>query len=128
MKKFDEIEINGEVKSVSFTRPTYRNKMDYLKSVLPLQKDATTFQKEVEAGEVKDCEKGVKIIDTLNKARWEILFSLHKDKDVFKTENDFQDVADRDLDKLYTWLESEMGLKQTEEQEAFLFNSEKQQK
>jgi len=125
VKKFDQIEVDGKMHAVEFKRPTYRHKVEYLKTVLPLQNEATAFQKEVEGGDVQNPEKGVEIVEKLNRARWKILLKLHNGGQVFKTEDSFMDVADRDLEMIYGWLEAQMGLKKTEAEQDFLSDSEK---
>lgn len=124
MVKFDQIEVDGKMNAVEFKRPTYRHKVEYLKTVLPLQNEAAAFQKEVESGTVEHPEKGVEIVEKLNRARWKILLKLHTGQ-VFSSEDNFMDVADRDLEQIYGWLEAQMGLKKAEGEKDFLSSSEK---
>lgn len=123
-KKFD-LEVDGKAQAVSFRRPTYKQKMDYLRTILPLQKEATAFQKEVESGDIQNPEKGIQMLEALNKARLEILLSLHVGEKFFQKPEDFQPVANKDLEAMYTWLQDEMGLNRTKTEEDFLSNSGK---
>jgi len=115
-----ELEFKGVIHKMSFQRPTHRHKRQYMHDVIPLSKLASTLENKTKTNpDSLNSEEVFKIMDQLAEARFRILLDLH-DKTYLKKLDDFLDIADEDLTRLISWLETKIGATRTEEQSSFL--------
>ena len=115
-----ELEFKGVIHKMSFQRPTHRHKRQYMHDVIPLSKLASTLENKTKTNpDSLNSEEVFKIMDQLAEARFRILLDLH-DTTYLKKLDDFLDIADEDLTRLISWLETKIGATRTEEQSSFL--------
>jgi hypothetical protein len=118
-----EIECDGKRVSAQFMRPTHKHTREMRKSVLPLYQDIKKMQKQLEAEDDNlDISKYLELSDKVNDSMKAILLDLH-DKAVISKMEDFECVAEEDIQVLYDWLRKKTGATRSEEQERFLSNS-----